>query len=251
MKFRLKAFGLHLLGSATALTLILGALYLGWYHWPGWYLSAALHVILVMVGVDVVLGPLLTLIVADSSKSLRALGRDIGIIVTFQLVALVYGTTTLWTGRPLYYAFSLDCLEIVQASEIDGAARKASEQQQLSLAPHWYSRPRWIWVPLPKDPDEAQKIVASALEGGADVTALPQYYKPWDQGLTDLRAQLKKVDEIRYFSAKQKKVLKERMLASGLAADQPDAIALMGRGPSLLAVIDPASLEIKAIIRGT
>jgi hypothetical protein len=46
-------------------------------------------------------------------------------------------------------------------------------------------------------------------------------------------------------------VLKERMLASGLAADQPDAIALMGRGPSLLAVIDPASLEIKAIIRGT
>ena len=80
--------------------------------------------------------------------------------------------------------------------------------------------------------DEAQKIVISALQGGADVTALPQYYRPWDQGLEDLRAQLKKVDEIRYFSAKQKKVLKERMLASGLAADQPDAIALIGRDPA-------------------
>ena len=101
MKFRLKAFGLHLLGSTTALTLILGALYLGWYHWPGWYLSEAVHVILVMVGVDVVLGPLLTLIVANSKKSLRELGRDIGIIVTVQLVALIYGTTTLWSGRPL------------------------------------------------------------------------------------------------------------------------------------------------------
>jgi hypothetical protein len=251
MKFRFKAFGLHLLGSATALTLILGALYLGWYHWPGWYLSAVLHVILVMVGVDVVLGPLLTLIVADSRKSLRVLGRDIGIIVAVQLVALIYGTTTLWGGRPLYYAFSADCLEVVQASDIDAGARKASDGQKLALAPHWYSLPRWIWAPLPKDSDEAQKIVASALQGGADVTALPQYYRPWDQGFTDLRAQLKKVDEIRYFSAKQKKVLKERMLASGLAADQPDAIALMGRGPSLLAVIDPASLEIKAIIRGT
>jgi hypothetical protein len=251
MKFRLKAFGLHLLGSTTALTLILGALYLGWYHWPGWYLSEAVHVIVVMVGVDVVLGPLLTLIVANSKKSLRELGRDIGMIVTVQLVALIYGTTTLWSGRPLYYAFSVDCLEVVQASDIDAEARKASERQKLALAPHWYSLPRWIWAPLPEDSEQAQKIVASALQGGADVIALPQYYKPWDQGLKDLHAQLKKVDEIRYFSPKQKKALKERMQASGLAVDQPDAIALMGRGASLLAVIDPASLQIKAIIEAT
>ena len=39
--------------------------------------------------------------------------------------------------------------------------------------------------------------------------------------------------------------------AAGLAADEADAIALMGRGPSLLAVIDPASLKIKAIIPWT
>ena len=252
MKFRLKAFGLHLLGSATALTLILGALYLGWYHWPGWYLSEAGHVILLMVGVDVVLGPLLTLIVANSAKSFRELGRDIGIIVTVQLIALVYGATTLWSGRPLYYAFSADCLEVVQASDIDAEARKASDDQKLALAPHWYSLPRWIWAPLPKDPNEAQKIVVSVTLGsGSDVTALPQYYRPWDQGLSDLHAKLKKVDEIRYFSAKQKKLLKARMLASGFATDQPDAIALIGRGPSLLAVIDPASLKLKAIIKAT
>jgi hypothetical protein len=80
---------------------------------------------------------------------------------------------------------------------------------------------------------------------------LPQYYKPWDLGLNDLRAQLKKVDAIRYFSKKQKEVLKQRMQAAGLAADQPDAMALMGMGPSLLAVIDPATLKIKAIIKAT
>jgi hypothetical protein len=251
MKFRLKAFGLHLLGSTTALTLILGALYLGWYHWPGWYLSEAVHVILLMVGVDVVLGPLLTLMVANSKKSPRVLGRDIGIIVMVQLAALIYGTSTLWSGRPLYYAFSVDCLEVVQASDIDAEARKASERQKSDFAPHWYSLPRWIWAPLPEDSEQAQKIVASTLQGGADVIALPQYYKPWDQGLKDLHAQLKKVDEIRYFSPKQKKLLKERMQASGLAVDQPDAIVLMGRGPSLLAVIDPASLQIKAIIKAT
>ena len=45
MKFRLKAFGLHLAASTCALTLILGGLYLGWYRWPGWYLTGVLHVL--------------------------------------------------------------------------------------------------------------------------------------------------------------------------------------------------------------
>jgi len=249
MRFRLKAFGLHLLGSASALTLVLGVLYLGWYRWPGWYLSGVAHVILIMVGVDVVLGPLLTMIVANSSKPLRELRRDIGIIVTVQLIALGYGTTALWDGRPLYYAFSADCLEIVQASEVKETNTGTGPAPD--LAPHWYSLPRWIWAPLPQDAEAAQKIVVSALQGGADVTGMPQYYKPWNQGLGDLKRTLKKVDDIRYFSSRQKQVLKQRLQASGFSPEAPNGIALMGRGPSLLAVIDPASLEIQAIINST
>ena len=56
MKFRLKAFGLHLLASAAALTLIFGSLYLGWYRWPGWHLADVSRVVFVMAGVDVVVG---------------------------------------------------------------------------------------------------------------------------------------------------------------------------------------------------
>ena len=65
MRFRLTAFGLHLAGSACALTLILGGLYLGWYRGPGWYLSGVAHVVLVLAVVDVALGPTLTLIIAN------------------------------------------------------------------------------------------------------------------------------------------------------------------------------------------
>lgn len=139
----------------------------------------------------------------------------------------------------------------MQASDIDTDPRKVGDRQRLPLAPHWYSLPRWIWAPLPGNSEEAQKIVAAALQSGTDVIGLPQYYKPWDQGLNELKPQLKKVDQIRYFSKKQKEALKKRLEASGLSADAPDGIALMGRGPSLLAVIDPASLRIRAIISGT
>jgi hypothetical protein len=198
MRFRLKAFGLHLLASATALSLVLGLLYLGWYRWPGWYLADAAHLILVMIGVDVVLGPLMTLIIARSTKPRRELARDIAMIVAVQLCALGYGTVSLWQGRPLYFAFSETLLQMVQAYDIDDDEWAQGKRQNPELAPHWYSLPRWIWAPLPKDQQEQKRIVVSTLVGGDDVISMPRYFKHWEQGLQELRAQLK--NRIKKFS---------------------------------------------------
>jgi len=251
MNFRLKAFGLHLLASTVVLSLTLGTLYLGWYHWPGWYLADVSHVIVVMAGVDVAIGPTLTLIIANANKPRRELRRDLSMIVAAQLIALIYGTTQLWDGRPLYYAFSENVLQMIQAYDIDPGELKMAHEQHAALVPHWYSLPRWIWAPLPEDPTERGKIVSSVVQGGDDVISMPRYYKQWEQGLPALRTQLKKVDEVGYFVPNQKKVLKQLMRDRGLATDQRNAIPLTGRGPPLLAVFDPVSLKIKAIIKLT
>jgi len=251
MKSRFKAFGLHLLGSATVLTLTLGALYLGWYRWPGWYLADVPHVLTVLVGVDIVVGPTLTLIVASPRKPLRVLARDIAVIVAFQLSALLYGTAVLWSGRPLYYAYSENCLQIVQANDIDPGDLQLAREQHSPFTPHWYSLPRWVWAPLPDDSKVRKDIVSSAIQGGYDVVEMPRYFKPWEQGLPALRTQLKSVDDIRFFTKPEKKKLKQRMQAAGFATDQRNGIPLTGRGHRLLAVIDPASLTIAAIFKAT
>jgi hypothetical protein len=247
MKYRLKAFGLHLLASTAALTLIFGSLYLGWYRWPGWHLADVSQVVFVMAGVDVVVGPLLTFVIARSSKPRRELARDIGMIVTVQLFALIYGSVSIWHGRPLYYAFSESVLQLVQAYDIDADELALARRQNAEFAPHWYSLPRWIWAPLPQDSNEREKIVASAVSGGDDVISMPRYFKRWEQGLPALRKQLKKVDAVGYFSVADKKILKERMRAAGLAADQPNSMPLTGRGYPLLAVFDPTTLKITGI----
>lgn len=249
MHFRLKAFSLHLLSSAAVLTLILGCLYFGWYRWPGWYLTEVTRVVFVMICVDVVLGPTLTLIIANVNKPRRELTRDIGIIVAVQLCALVYGAVSLWDGRPLYYAFSENVLQLVQAYDIDPKEAKLGREQNPALAPHAYSLPRWIWAPLPQDPEEAQKVVAAAMSGGDDVISMPRYFKPWEAGLPSLRSQLKKVDDVGYFAKSEKKLLKEKMKAAGVPDDQPNAIPLTGRGHPLLAVFDPETLKMTAILR--
>ena len=249
MRFRLVAFGLHLLASCVALTLILGTLYMAWYRWPGWYLTDVTKVTGVMVGVDVVLGPLLTFLVASAKKPRRELARDIAIIATVQLCALMYGGVSLWDGRPLYYAFSEDVLQLVQAYDIDAREVDLARQRNAPLLPHWYSVPRWIWAPLPQDPGERSKIVSAAITGGDDVISMPRYYQPWDSGLASLRTQLKKADDVKYFSRPEKMLLKERMQAAGIATDQPNTMPLTGRGHPLLVVFDPASLKIRAILR--
>ena len=249
MHFRLKAFSLHLLSSAMVLTLILGCLYFGWYRWPGWYLTDVTRVVLVMVCVDVVLGPTLTLIIANQKKSRRELARDIGIIVAVQLCALGYGSVSLWSGRPLYYAFSESVLQMVQAYDIDAKEAQLGREQNPTLAPHWYSLPRWVWAPLPQDPDERGKIVSAAVSGGDDVISMPRYFKPWEAGVASLRSQLKKVDDVAYFAKSEKKRLKDKMKAAGMADDQLNTMPLTGRGHPLLAVFDPANLKITAVFR--
>jgi hypothetical protein len=249
MHFRLKLFSLHLLSSATVLTLILGCLYFGWYRWPGWYLTDVTRVVLVMICVDVVLGPTLTLIIANQKKSRRELARDIGIIVAVQLCALVYGSVQLWNGRPLYYAFSENILQLVQAYDIDADEAKLGREQNPALAPHWYSLPRWIWAPLPQDAETSQRIVAAAVSGGDDVISMPRYFKRWEDGVPSLRGQLKRVDDVAYLGKAEKKTLKERMKAAGLPDDQLDTMPLTGRGHPVLAVFDPASLKITAVLR--
>ena len=249
MRFRFKAFGLHLSASVTLLTLILGALYLGWYRWPGWYLTGALHVVVILGVVDLALGPSLTLIVANPRKPRRALARDIGVIVIVQLAALVYGAATLWLGRPIYYTFSVDRLQIVQASDLEAREIALARQQNPALAPQWYSLPRWIWAPLPENPDEAGKIVGSTLFGGQDVVQMPRYFKPWDQGLPKLRDQLARLDDIKYLSKAQKQSLRTRMSEQGLAADERNALILWGGSRHVLAMFDPATLRIRAILK--
>jgi hypothetical protein len=250
MKLRLAAFAVHLLGSAGALTLVLGALYLGWYRWPGWYLTSVLHVVGIVVLVDLVIGPTLTLIVANPRKARRVLARDVAVIVTVQLAALVYGTVTLWNGRPLYYTFSADCLEMVQASDIEAPEAATAQRRNPALAPHWYSLPRWIWAPLPDDPDEAARIVNDATMGsGKDVVDMPRYFKPWAQGLPQLRDQLVRLDDMKYLSKPQKQTLRLQMSERGLSVNERNTLIMWGGSQRLLAVFDPATLHILAILR--
>jgi hypothetical protein len=249
MRFRLKAFGLHLSASVTLLTLIFGALYLGWYRWPGWYLTGVLQVLTIVAFVDLAIGPTLTLIVANPRKPRRVLARDIAAIVIVQLAALIYGAATLWLGRPLYYTFSVNRLQIVQASDLEASEIDLARRQNPALTPHWYSLPRWIWAPLPDNPQEAAKIARGTLFAGQDVVQMPRYFRVWNDGLPKLRGQLARVDDMKELSKAERQALRTRMSQLELAPDQRNALLMWGGVRRVLVVFDPGTLRIRAILK--
>ena len=67
--------------------------------------------------------------------------------------------------------------------------------------------------------------------------------------LPQLRSELRVVDKMTEFSMQEKKTLKQRMKDRNLDPDQPIAIPMMGRVRPLLAVIDPKTVRITALIR--
>jgi hypothetical protein len=124
-----------------------------------------------------------------------------------------------------------------------------ARKENPDFAPHWYSLPRWTWVPVPTDPNERAGIVIAALTGnGPDLVQMPRYFKPWAQGLPGLRKQLQTVDQLRIFSNGQQQAVKDRMARLGLPTDQSNTLLLMGKSLRALAVFDLQTLQIKSIL---
>lgn len=248
LNFRIKAFCAHLLASALVTTAGLSVLYLGWYQWPAWYLLGTARIAAILALVDIGLGPIATLVVANPAKPRTELRRDIAMIVALQVSALAFGMATLWGGRPLFYTYSVDRFEIVAASAIDEAEIEAARRVNPSLFPSLTSRPRWVWAPLPDNGQEREEIVKSALSGGKDVIAMPRYYRSFDQAESEIRAQLRSIDELRGLTKAEKELLAPEVAKIG-PPEKVAAILFDGPSKSAVAVLDRNTLEIKAILK--
>jgi hypothetical protein len=91
--------------------------------------------------------------------------------------------------------------------------------------------------------------MGSAIQGGDDVIQMPRYYRPWAEGLPELRTKLRVVGQMTELSKRDKEVAVAGMHELGVAADQRVVLPMMGKGKPLVAVIDPATSTIRALIR--
>jgi hypothetical protein len=174
---RWQAATIHLSISCVVACLALVFIWLVFY--PDFYfrLSGGLKLFFLIVGVDVVIGPLLTLAVYKAGK--KGLKFDLCVIAFLQVMALAYGFHTMWIARPVYTAFVGDRLVVVSVSEVvqESLERAKPEYQKLPL----WGGPRFVATERPSSHEEKQKILFSSLFAGADIQNYPEYYVPYQE----------------------------------------------------------------------
>lgn len=100
---RYQAFAIHMLISLVIFAILLVCITQFWYPGILFDTGNGWKAIALIVGIDLILGPLLTLIVFNHNKN--TLKMDLWIIALVQTAALAYGTWTIHSSRPLAIAY--------------------------------------------------------------------------------------------------------------------------------------------------
>ena len=151
-----------------------GALVFGlWYPFPYGQLSGGRELFLLVVAVDVVCGPLLTMVLFNPAKPRAELWRDLGLVALIQLGALGYGMYTVWQARPLFLVQEIDRFKVIAAPELDGAAVAALPA---GLQPRWWAGPKVVAIREPKDAKERNAVLFESVQGGRDYGERPEFY---------------------------------------------------------------------------
>lgn len=158
----LKAAGIHLglslLVAAMAAALVFGL----WYPYPYRDLVGGVQLFLLVVGVDVVCGPLLTAVLFNPAKPRTELVRDLALVALIQLAALAYGMYSVALGRPVHMVFEVDRLRIVTAADVEPADLPKAKPPWNTLP---WTGPSVIGSRDPANSDDMIKSLDLSLQG--------------------------------------------------------------------------------------
>ncbi len=163
--------------SAAVGAALLAVFWFIWYPAPLFRAVGGHTIFLLLLAVDVALGPVMTLIVFRPTK--KSLRFDLSAVALIQLFALVYGVGVLFSGRPVYIAALGHRFDVVQASDVAAADLLAASAR----LPLW--GPQWVGTKSAEDNQERERILFSAV-GGVDYGSYPQHHQP----LSNMRAEI-------------------------------------------------------------
>ncbi len=240
---RWQASALHLALSAAIAALVVTLMLAVWY--PRQYFTAmgGDTLILILIGVDVVVGPLITLIIFDPKK--KGLRFDLTVIAALQLAALAYGGSVMFEARPVYNVFVVDRFEVVAANAVDAESRAKAGAEFRSLP---LTGPRIIAARQPDDAKRLADIVLSAMNGGPDLANLPELYVPYEQFRQDAAKSARPLAELAKRQPQDAAAIRAFVAASGRAEDALGFLPMKARDKDMAVIVDRKSGEVAGIL---
>jgi len=235
---RWKAAAIHSSISAV-IALIIGALLFGvWYPPPYFHTGGADELVLLLVGVDLCIGPLLTLIVFRAGK--RGLRFDLVFIGVVQTVALIYGLAVVLESRPVFLVGVLDRFELVAANEITD--QDLAEGSETRFRRRSWTGPQLVAAELPTDPKERSDLIFPALEG-RDIQNMPKYYRDYSASGKSLLPKAKPLDALRTLKPDSRGIVDAWLRESGRNESSVVWLPVQARKGDMAMLMDASSAQ--------
>jgi len=231
---RWQAAGIHLGISALIAAIVIGVMYLVWYPSPYFTAMGGSQLVLLVVGVDVVIGPLITLIIYRHGK--KGLKFDLAVIALLQSAALIYGVMVTAEARPVYSVFVVDRFETVAANAIEPEELAKVTRPEFKSLP-WLG-PKVVGVVKPADSEEAARILFS-MEKGKDLQHFPQHYVPYADVAAEAGRRAQPIQTLRRFNRdKASNALIDAFLAShGVSENDVGFLPMRARRGELARIV--------------
>lgn len=232
---RWKASGIHFSISLMIGIFAFCMLYFVYYPQPYFEPAGASKLVLILLSVDVVLGPLLTLVVFKSGK--KSLKLDLSVIAAVQMAALLYGLHIMWAARPAFIVASVDRLELVYAGDITDKAFAAATFPEFSKES--VTGPVLAVLRRPKPEENAE--VMDITQAGSDLHLHPRYFvQATPAALATFWARAKQIKDL---PVKAREMAEAYMEAHGIDGTLV-AVPLKGRVEQYTVLVDQNTNKI-------
>jgi len=208
---RWQASGIHLLISVAIAAAVLTLMLAIWFPGPLFVAGGGNNLLFILVSVDVVIGPLLTLAVYKQGK--KGMTFDLVVIALLQISAFCYGMHIVYLARPAFIVFVKDQFQIATPNDIDAKDYADAKLPQYRHAP--WGGPLLVYAELPTGQKELNDLTFKAL-AGKDVQQYPKYFRPYEEHTRDVLQAAWTLEQMRKKEPDSAKIVDAYMKDSGL-----------------------------------
>jgi len=197
MSKRLKFFLSHLFISFLIALLVIGLVFFVWYPTSLAKAVGVTNIFLMMLAIDVIIGPLLGLLVYKEGK--KTLKFDLSVIISIQIAALCYGVFSIEQGRPAWLVYNVDRFELVRKNElIDSNIQQAQPQFQ---QPSWF-KPQYVATEFAKDMQQRNDEMFAEVLNGVSIAQRPERYVELSQTKEQIQQRAQKLELLQQYNNK-------------------------------------------------
>jgi hypothetical protein len=243
-KDRLRASGIHL-GICLLIAALAGMLvFVLWYPYPYREISGGRELFLLVVSVDVVLGPLITLAIFNRKKAWPVLRRDLVVVGLLQLAGLGYGLWTVYVARPVHLVFEYNRFRVVHAIEVPPQMLDKTPPGIAAL-PMW--GPTLLSLrPFRNNAEQADATLADI--AGMPLATRPDLWQSYEAGKADVIKEAKPVSRLKARFPAQAAAIDKILQSTGRTADTLAWVPMIGRKTFWTVFVDPASAQVLAFL---